>query len=300
MTLRIFSFVDGQGASESSAASRRIFTPFNPRDLSAFSDRTSNFETIADRPLYRDLQGLYFVWRHLAQKFDYVGFESAARPLLIDPLSLERHAREFPAIARLRAHHFVNWLVPVLPVTEPARRYYAAMRNALSEAECDRIERWVAGFDVITTPLCLGLGDTLCGEFFKDRWPLFVDIVRNIGVFSQLPVESIMTSALWPRHNSFIMKSELFAQFIGPAFEAIFEFERWHKNLLTYGADLFMERLLGLYLEFLNFSNPLNRLAELPILLPVPQEPPRALPAGFDADRYLEFNPDVAAAGLPA
>jgi hypothetical protein len=298
MKLRIFSFVDGQNDLEFCAASRQMFTPFDPNNLAAFG--AAAFETIADRPLYRDLQSLYFVWRNLAGQFDYVGFEAAARPLFIDPLAIERYLQDFPALSRLRAQHFVNWQVPVLPVSPPARQDYAAMRNAFAQADYDRIAHWVAGFDVITTPVCDGFLDALRREFFKERWPLFAEILQQTSIFGQLPEDSIMTGWMSPWYNSFIMKSELFTQFIGQAFGALFEFERRFPDLMKYGADLFMERLLGLYLQFLNFTDPLTRISELPILVEMPEEPPRVLPAGFDAAGYLEFNPDVAAAGIPA
>jgi hypothetical protein len=302
MKLRIFSFAGDCDGSEFSKNSSHLFTFFDsngPGDPIGGVD-PATCETIADRPQYRALQTLYFAWRNLSGKLDYVGFENAARPLFIDPVPQPRYLQEFPAIARLKAQHFINWQVPVLPVSQPALRDYAAMRSAFSSADHQRIENWVAGFDIITTPICDGLNDPLRREFFKTRWPPFAEILRGARIFGQLPAEDILTSPLWPWHNSFIMKSELFEQFIGPAFEAIFEFEKRHPQLLTHGADLFMERLLGLYLQFLHFNNPLIRISDLPILHEVPEAAPRALPTGFDATKYLEFNPDVAAAGIPA
>jgi len=297
MKLRIFSFADDSG-SEFSNSSQQIFTSFNPNDLSMRLDGAG--DTIADRPLYRGLQSLYFVWRNLAGQFDYVGFENARGPLFIDPVPQSRYLEDFPRISWLKAQHFVNWQVPVLPVFPPVRRDYAAMRNAFTPADYQRIETWVAGFDVITTPLCDGLNDPLRREFFKHRWPLFAEILRGSSIFQQLPEDAILTSPLWPWYNSFIMKSELFAPFIGPAFEAIFEFERRYPDLLKHCADLFMERLLGLYLQYLHFTNPLLRISDLPILAEVPEVAPPVLPAGFDPAGYLELNPDVAAAGIPA
>ncbi|HQT40132.1 MAG TPA: hypothetical protein PK231_11940 [Acidocella sp.] len=231
--------------------------------------------------------------------YDYVGFESAVRPIFVDFMLPERLLIEFTNIYALREKFARSWHVSHLSIQPDVLKEYEAMRIACDEADTARFMRWLERTDAVVPQFENGSADRFRLTHLDETWELFTGIVRKIGIFQSIP-EVFFVSGFWPWYNSYIMRADLFETFADAAFTAFFEFSETYPNLSPYLIRFIFEKLLGVYLRYCAYENALFRQAGVPLLHVLPAEQPVSVPEGFDAEAYLGINIDVAAAGAPA
>jgi hypothetical protein len=254
--------------------------------------------TAGIRPDMGELINHFQSW-HEPSHSEFLGFETANRPLFLDPMLSDRLWTEFPSIAELRRSREQDWRPGVIHIGRSVADDLWDMRGAFSDADHARLRRWLSKLDVIVPAAETGADDPFYRARFGADWPAVVAIVQPIGIFAAIP-EAIMLNARWPRFNSYILRRELFLPFAESLFEALARLHAADETLIRGGARQLAERLFGIYLQFLRYRQPLLRVAHIPVLLAVPDKPPAAIPEDFDADGYLALNPDVASARMDA
>ena len=298
MRLTVASYVSsGGGAVPSDSVTSEIFVLRRPEECRARLAE-GHPPTAVAWPEMGELINHFQSW-HEPPDCDFLGFETTNRPLFIDPMLSDRLWTEFPSIAELRRLREQDWRPGAIRISGSVAADLWDMRAAFSDADHARLRRWLTKLDIIVPAAETGAEDPLYMAYFRQDWPMVVEVVQPIGVFEAIP-EALMLSARWPRFNSYILRRELFLPFAASLFEALARLQAVKGKLVRSGARQVAERLFGIYLQFLRYRQPLLRVAHIPVLLTVPEKPPAAIPADFDADGYLALNPDVASARMDA
>jgi hypothetical protein len=212
-------------------------------------------------------------------------------------MRLERLLPQYKNVLALRDRFARRWDSARIDVPPHVLTEVEAMRAACDDAELGRIARWLERCDVVTPPVQNVAEDRLRQLHFQTEWAPFAAIASRIGVFAGIPV-ALYADQTQPLYNAFIIRTALFEPFIVAFFEALFEYRS--RAISNYATRYLAERLFGVYLRHLLYTNPLHRRAEVPLLWLGLSTPPACLPAGFDASAYFGLNPDVAAVGTSA
>lgn len=248
-------------------------------------------------PRFGALRAAFHAMEASGAPLDYIGFETADRPFLIDFMTAERLQADFPEVLRIRTAHVAEWQSPLVAV--PADTFAAARqaRRAMTEEDRGRFLDWLSHHDVVITPM-RDLRADAGRRAVLERFEEVVGIVRDIGCFRRVPRDLMLGLAQWPSSTATIMRAPVFREFFG-SLKAVLSAldERWPGGVAA-EAGAISERLLGIYVQALFLVNPLVRIGRLPLIKVGPSGPPAELPDDFDAARYLAFNPDVAKAGM--
>ena len=243
------------------------------------------------------LQNQYDAWQRGVDPDDYIGFEDAARPLLLDPMPAGRLRAEFPDLWPLRIRAIQErqtWRLGVAPTTI---KRHEEMRASLDDADHARLLRWLGRLDAATPRFQVITGSTVRQAHLANKWAPAVVVARQTGIFRNVPPQ-LFTLNTWPWQNSFVLRGALFNEFTASCFATLTRLREQGQCLEAACWPYLAERLLGIYLQYLALANPLLRIAEISMLHVLPDTPPGLDPA-FDRQGYLRLNPDVAAAGLP-
>ena len=222
----------------------------------------------------------------LAEGQDMIGLEDHARPFFIDPMRLERLEAEFPLLPGLRASAVQHWHHGTLPVSAVAMAQYRAMRAALTAAEDTALAHWLSGLDVVLPPPLPGAAQQRASAEYAPAWPGFLALARQDPHWAALPEADAGST-------SFILRKPIFERLMAPLAQALAHIPHAEPAMRR----CFAARLIAMHLRDEADRNPLLRIAHVPLLVEIADPAP---PPGFDPERYLALNPDVARAGIDA
>ena len=242
------------------------------------------------------LQNQYDAWQRGVDPNDFIGFEDAARPLLLDVMPAGRLRAEYPDLWLLRIRALQErqaWRFGVTPATI---KRHEEMRASLDDADHARLLRWLARLDAATPRFQDVTGSAVRQAHLANKWAPAVAVARQTGIFKNVPPDLFALNT-WPWQNSFVLRGALFNEFAASCFAILTRLREQGRCLDATCWPYLAERLLGIYLQYLALANPLLRVAQIPMLYVLPETSP-SLDLAIDRQGYLRLNPDVAAAGL--
>ncbi len=213
-----------------------------------------------------ELRQQYYVWKNLLGRYDYVGFEHHRRVFFIDPQSdmeLETHS---PAMYRIRRHFLHDPLVNVHAVPTADFETYLDMRANLNAGHEAAFDRWVRNYDVIAQrPVNLSLREQWMTTSLAEFWPVLVQAVERNSYFRDRPCKVDFDMRAPSFCNMFIMRSEVFDQYMTFLSEA-HDFLRANVTMSERLMGHFTERLFNFWLYQKRLESPLFQLGYLPYL----------------------------------
>jgi hypothetical protein len=218
---------------------------------------------IATRERFCELRHQYYVWQNLLGAYDYVGFEHYRRLFWLNPLTSGQRAR-YPALAAISRECLTPPDSYVVERDVPAiLDEMLQMRRFLNDSQIEALKCWIAKHDVLyTNPH----NEPVDQNFNRAHWPsgpiweTLTEIMRTTHRHSILR-PYIETPAAWSGYrNMFIMRSDLFAEYMEAIFPPLFEMERRFPNADVRMWGFLSERLLGPFLIHKAMEEPMLRM----------------------------------------
>lgn len=242
---------------------------------------------------FDEMRQQFFVWRNLLGGLDHVGFEHYRRLLPLDPLPAADCETRYPRVLAVRRQLAANALLWRGEVDVATIEEYLRLREELSRADVEALQRWIARHDVIVPRRYLAapvdLQWRMCG-LSDDVWQRFV---RSIEVSSFWRSRcSYIDFAQIGAHflNMFILRSELFDEYMSFWAEVMFNVQG-SVDPASRQLGFLSERLFSYWMLQKQIENPLLRVAELPHLFcaeigaaPQPAAAPAAAPMLAEAN----------------
>jgi Domain of unknown function (DUF4422) len=240
-----------------------------PPGAQFLSDLDGN--NISSKNVYSELRHQYFVWKNLLPRYSHVGFEHYSRPFFIDPMPLSRLIAEYPEFLAIRKH-FLAEHARFQRVNSTILGQYMRMRQGWDKDIALFAERWICEHDIIVVR-----GDyTDIENQWKSHqdpsiWDDVVRLCQGANAFGAAGCHIDFHNKFNHWLNSYIMRSDLFHDYMTFCFDVLGDFER---RLPAPSNRLFgyiSERLFNLWLYQRRIETPTLRVLELPFLWHSPE-----------------------------
>ena len=224
---------------------------------------------IADAQKFCELRHQYYVWQNLLSQYDYIGFEHYRRPFYIDPHPHAELLERYPLLARLRESSLRSGVYNSLELSTEAFAEYNLMRSTLTPEEEARILAWVRDHDVISTNPIFEAVDANFRAFHGQAaslWEEFVAGIQRSWPYAFLQRYVDMPNSWSYYLNMYIMRAELFDEYMGLLFPVLLELEHKHPHAPPRIWGHMSERLFGAFVVQKTMERPLLRRRSIPHL----------------------------------
>jgi len=234
-----------------------------PEDGSFMSDLQG--ENIADDNLYAELRHQFFVWKNLADAYDYIGFEHYRRPFFIDPLGAPELGQNFPALLDMR-QYFAAFNVAGMRRGSVDFEQYLAMRRSLGFAAIEHVKSWIGSFDIVVPKANAENIEAQWKQFHDGScWDILVDAVKENELFLTRPNYIFFELHRSYYANMYIMRRELLDEYLTFCFEVL-AICRARVAVTGRALGYFSERVFSFWLYQKRIEVPTLRVLELPFV----------------------------------
>ena len=278
--VRVKIFSSHHALPETPVTATKIFEPILtniPMELADGIVTDKSGSNIAGKATFGSVRQHYFVWKNLAPKLDYVGFEQYRRVFFIDPLPSDVLEKEFPTLLGLR-QKILRSATDGLVQESVGPELFAAymnMRASWTDDVVKRVKSWIDGFDIIYPRPYRPSTIESIGKNIETQWKVchrpevwdpFVLILKRTTYFRTHKLLIDFDMECFPVHNMYIMRRDFFYEYMGIWQECFFELEGLFPNAEPRMWEWLSERLFALFCAQKRLEMPLLRTCELPVL----------------------------------